>query len=80
MNRRWALLKGSDGARGQQGKKKIYEIEVDGAVLTCRWGMAEKRQRQTSVRVFRSEQAALAAAYEKLYAKTSGGYSVAYAV
>jgi len=31
-------------------------------------------------RVFRSEQAALAAAYEKLYAKTSGGYSVAYSV
>lgn len=80
MEKRWALLKSSDGARGSQGKRKIYEIQLEGAVLTCRWGMAEKAQRQTSVRVFRNEQAAMAAAYEKLYAKLDGGYAIAYAV
>jgi predicted DNA-binding WGR domain protein len=66
--------------RGQQGKKKVYEIVVDGFTLTCSWGMAEKTQRQTSVKHFRSHQAALSAAYEKLDSKIARGYEVAYAV
>lgn len=83
MNRKWALLKASDSGpmgRGQSGKKKVYEVIVDGRTLTCSWGMAEKTQRQSSRRVFSSEQAALAAAFEKVYAKQDRGYQVAYAV
>ena len=83
MNKKWALLKASDSGpmgRGQSGKKKTYEVTLDGRVLTCAWGMAEKMTRQTSVRTFSSEQAALAAAYEKVYAKVDRGYTIAYAV
>jgi predicted DNA-binding WGR domain protein len=83
MNRKWALLKASDSGpmgRGQSGKKKVYEIVVDGCTVTFSWGMAEMARRQTQVRSFRTEQGALAAAYEKLDAKVSGGYEIAYAV
>lgn len=82
-NMKWALLKGSDigpMGRGQSGKKKVYEITLDGLTLTCSWGMAEKPQRQTQVRTFRTSQAARAAAYEKVNAKVERGYQIAYAV
>jgi hypothetical protein len=42
--------------------------------------MAEKPKRQTSVQTFRTEQAAMNAAYEKVSSKLNGGYEVAYAV
>jgi predicted DNA-binding WGR domain protein len=83
MNRKWALLNASETGpmgRGQTGKKKVYEVIVDGRTLTCSWGMAEKTQRQTSRRVFATEQAALSAAYEKVSAKQGRGYQIAYAV
>lgn len=83
MNKKWALLKGSDigpMGRGQAGKKKVYEITLDGFTLTCSWGMAEKTQRQTSVKTFSTTQAALVAAYDKLYSKLERGYEVAYEV
>jgi len=79
-NKKWCLLKRSDGSRGLQGKKKVYEVTVAGRVLTCEWGMAEKPQRQRSVQVFASEQAALGAAYEKVWSKRDRGYEVAYQV
>ena len=81
--RKWALLKGSDigpMGRGQAGKKKVYEIHVIDNTLTCSWGMAEKAQRQTSVRHFSSHQSAISAAYEKLNAKVDRGYAIAYSV
>jgi len=81
--RKWALLKGSDigpMGRGQSGKKKVYEIHVIDGTLTCSWGMAEKAQRQTSVRHFSSHQSAISAAYEKLNAKVDRGYAIAYSV
>lgn len=78
--RRWCLLKSSDGARGDAGKKKVYEVTVTGHVLRCEWGMAEKATRQYSVETFSSHQAALAAAYNKVYAKRGKGYELAYAV
>lgn len=83
MHTRWALLKASDigpMGRGQNGKKKIYEISLQGTTLVTEWGMAEKTQRQRQVRTFRTEQAARAAAMDKLYAKTDRGYTIAYAV
>lgn len=83
MNKRWCLLKASDigpMGRGQSGKQKVYEVILSGTTLITEWGMAEKTQRQRQVRVFRTEQAALSAAYEKVGMKVSGGYQVAYAV
>lgn len=82
MNKKWCLLKASDigpMGRGQSGKKKVYEIIVTDSTLRCEWGMAEKIKRQSSVQVYYSPQAALAAAYEKLYAKQDRGYTIAYA-
>jgi predicted DNA-binding WGR domain protein len=83
MEKKWCLLKASDCGpmgRGQSGKKKVYEISVSGSTLRCQWGMAEKAKRQSSVQVYHSHQAALSAAYEKLYAKQDRGYQIAYAV
>lgn len=80
MEKKWCLLKASDGARGANGKKKVYEVRVSGSVLTCEWGMAEKTMRQRSVRVFSSHQGAIAAAYEKMNSKVDRGYNLAYAV
>jgi predicted DNA-binding WGR domain protein len=83
MNKKWALLKGSDigpMGRGQAGKKKVYEITLDGFTLTCSWGMAEKTRRQTSVQTFSTTQAALVAAYDKLNSKVERGYEIAYVV
>jgi predicted DNA-binding WGR domain protein len=42
--------------------------------------MAELKRRQTQVRTFSTDQAALSAAYEKLDAKLGRGYTIAYAV
>ena len=81
--KKWCLLKGSDigpMGRGQNGKKKVYEVIVDGSVLRCSWGMAEKINRQSSVQVYHSIQSAMSAAYEKVYAKRDKGYALAYEV
>lgn len=80
MNAKFCLLKESDGARGVAGKKKVYEIIVTDNVLRCEWGMAEKLTRQSSTQVFRSHQAAMAAANEKMWAKRAKGYELAYRV
>ncbi len=80
---KWCLLKTSDFGpmgRGQAGKKKVYEVRVDGATVTCEWGMAEKAQRQTLVKVCKTQQDALWFAYQKVNAKMDRGYRVAYAV
>lgn len=80
MNKKWCLLKTSDGARGAAGKKKVYEITISDNVLRCEWGMAEKTTRQSSTQVFYSHQAALAAAHEKMWNKRTKGYELVYAV
>jgi len=83
MNSKWALLKGSDigpMGRGQSGKQKVYEVTLEGAKVTCEWGMAEKTQRQRSVKVFSNSQAARLFALEKVYSKVDRGYRIAYAV
>jgi len=77
---KWCLLKESDGDRGLNGKFKVYEITVSDCTLHCSWGMAEKPNRRESVQVFRSHQAALAAAWEKRWQKQGKGYTLAYAV
>jgi predicted DNA-binding WGR domain protein len=77
---KWALLKVSDGNRGINGKKKIYEILVEGNKVTFSWGMAEKSSRQTSVIIAANENAAMFTAKQKLWDKVATGYEVAYRV
>lgn len=80
MNKKWCLLKTSDGGRGAAGKQKVYEVIVSDNVLRCEWGMAEKTQRQSSTKVFYNSQSAIWAAREKVMAKRDKGYRVAYEV
>jgi predicted DNA-binding WGR domain protein len=80
MEKKWCLLKQSDGARGDAGKKKVCEVRLVGNVVHCEWGMAEKVSRQSSRHVFGSPQSAMRFAYEKVSAKLDRGYAVAYTV
>lgn len=80
MEKKWCLLKESDGVRGDSGKKKIYEVRVEGSTLRCEWGMAEKTSRQSSVETFYSENAAMQQALNKVYAKLDKGYKLAFVV
>jgi len=78
--KRWCLLKDSDGGRGAIGKKKMYEIVVEGNRMTTLWGMAEKPNRQTKVMTYAHEQDALYAAKSRIFEKCDKGYVVAYSV
>jgi len=76
---KWVLVKQSDGSRGQSGKKKIYEITLEGNKVTMIWGMAEKPQRQSKTMFFGSTQEARWFALDKKNAKVwDRGYSLAY--
>ena len=80
MNKKWCLLKASDGVRGEAGKQKVYEVTVSDSTLICEWGMAERPSRQRSVQHFAYNQAAMAAAYDKVNSKRDRGYWVVYSV
>ncbi len=81
MNKKWCLLKTSDGSRGANGKKKVYTVHLDGKLVRFEWGMAEKDARQTKTQVFASEQAAnfyaLAQVNKKVFDR---GYELVYEV
>lgn len=80
MEKKWCLLKESDGARGDAGKKKVYEVRIAGNTVVCEWGMAEKVSRQSSVQTFWNENAAQQQALEKVYAKIGRGYKLVFVV
>lgn len=80
MEKKWCLLKVSDGNRGVAGKKKIYEIVVKDNVVEFSWGMAEKANRQSSKLVTANGQYAMYEAKQKLWDKLASGYSLAYEV
>lgn len=80
MEKKWCLLKESDGARGEAGKKKVYEVTVNGNMLSLSWGMAEKSVRASSTKFFASDNAAVAEALEKVHAKLDKGYKLAFVV
>jgi hypothetical protein len=80
MNKKWCLLKASDGERGTNGKQKVYEAIVDGSKVITVWGMAEKTQRQTAVKQVYSESYARQLAFMKVQEKLEKGYELAYAV
>jgi predicted DNA-binding WGR domain protein len=72
------LISKSEGSRGQAGKKKIYEIVIEGNKVTFSWGKAEEAQRQTQTKWFATEWSALNFANEKKWAKVEKGYEVAF--
>lgn len=72
------LVSKSQGERGNEGKKKVYEIVVEGNKVTVSWGMAEKPNRQTQTHWFGSPNFAENFAFEKKWAKLDKGYEVAY--
>lgn len=80
MQKKWCLLKTSDGERGSNGKQKVYEVIVDGTKVITVWGMAEKTQRQTAVKQVYSESYARQLAFIKVQEKLEKGYELAYAV
>jgi predicted DNA-binding WGR domain protein len=80
MTKKWCLLKSSDGQRGANGKRKIYEVTVDGPVVRTSWGMAEKPVRQNEVKNYHDDFYARQAAFMKVQEKLNKGYELAYAV
>lgn len=80
MNKKWCLLKNSDGNRGLAGKKKIYEVIVMDNTVYLSWGMAEKSNRQTTTITATNPNAAAQVAHAKVYEKMSSGYELAYSV
>lgn len=80
MTTKWCLLKESDGARGAIGKKKVYEVILDGTKVRTVWGMAEKDSRQTQVQNFLDPHYARQWAAIRVQEKLSKGYELAYSV
>jgi predicted DNA-binding WGR domain protein len=76
MNRRWILVKESDGQRGIDGKKKIYEIVLEDNMVEILWGMFEKGSKQTDRKYFSNSQKAMSFAYDKYWAKIGKGYEL----
>jgi len=72
------LVSKSEGNRGANGKKKIYEIVIDGNRVTFSWGKAEESARQTKTQWLRSEWLATQTAEEKKWEKIAKGYEVAF--
>lgn len=75
---KWCLVKVSDGDRGANGKKKVYEVVVDGNHFTATWGMAEKPNRQQQTKYFSDNQSARWAAINQVQSKVDKGYRLAY--
>jgi predicted DNA-binding WGR domain protein len=72
------LVSKSEGQRGQNGKKKVYEIIVEGNKVVLSWGMAEKSVRQTKTEWFNNPYSAENFVFEKQWEKIAKGYEVAY--
>lgn len=72
------LVNDSEGVRGAIGKKKVYEILVEGNKVTLSWGMAEKSNRQVKVEWFAHANHAEAFANEKRWSKQNRGYQIAF--
>lgn len=77
-NKKWCLIKTSDGERGLNGKKKVYEVILDGTKVRTVWGMAEKDSRQTQVQNFFDSNYARQFAMIRVNEKIAKGYVLAY--
>jgi hypothetical protein len=78
MQKKWCLLKESDGGRGEAGRKKVYEVIVDGTMIRTSWGMAEKISRQTKIQNLHDEFYARQLAFVKVQEKLDKGYELVY--
>jgi predicted DNA-binding WGR domain protein len=78
MTSKIVLVSSSTGERGNDGKKKIYEIVVIDNKVVLRWGKAEEETRQTQTKWFGYSAAAKNFAMEKMIAKLDKGYEVAF--
>ena len=72
------LIGSSDGERGQDGKKKVYEIIVEDNFVTLMWGKAEEARRQSKRTWFSNHSYAQMFADDKMWEKIGRGYTVAY--
>lgn len=72
------LVSLSQGERGNEGKKKIYQIIWSGNKVVLSWGKAEEERRQTSTKFFGSAYAAQNFVMEKKWEKLDKGYTIAY--
>lgn len=72
------LVSKSQGERGKEGKKKIYEIILEGNRVTISWGKAEAVSRQSQTHYFANEWKALNFAEEKKWLKLGKGYELAF--
>lgn len=72
------MVSKSQGERGNDGKKKVYEIVITNNTVTVTWGMAEKSQRQSQTKTFGSIFQAELFATDKKYEKLNKGYEIAY--
>lgn len=70
------LVHKSQGQRGQNGKKKIYEIVLDGNKVVLSWGKAEENARQTQTKWFANEVQAKWFAFDKKIQKMDKGYEL----
>lgn len=74
---KWILVKESDGQRGDAGKKKVYEIVLDGKTVTVMWGKFEEAYgKQTQVKEFPNAFLAAEWAEEQRHAKRKKGYDL----
>lgn len=72
------LVSASTGERGNDGKKKVYEIVIDGNRVVMSWGKAEETRRQTKREWFTDSRFAKMFAEEKMWEKIHKGYQLAY--
>lgn len=81
MSAKWCLMNASDGSRGENGKKKVYEVILEGKKVRMIWGMAEKDSRQSKTMEFATELAAKWFAQDKVRDKIQNrGYELIYSV
>ena len=74
---KWVLVKESDGERGLDGKKKSYEIVLDGRKVTVTWGKFEVAYgQQTQVKEFGSAFLANEWIEAQIHAKRKNGYNL----
>jgi predicted DNA-binding WGR domain protein len=74
--KKFILVKKSDGERGQNNKKKIYEIVQEGTRVVMMWGKAEELKKQESTKFFATERQAYWFALEKQMEKENKGYEL----
>ena len=74
--KKFILVKKSDGDRGLNGKKKIYEIVQEGTRVVMMWGKAEELNKQQNVKTFATERQAYWFALDKQWEKQNKGYEL----